>query len=676
MKKILQKVFVSLILLLGLTGCGEQATLLEEQYKENYVQDMEQVIDTKEIAEDVVYTGMVAGTEEMFYLFREFSEGKYVWKLKISDLENDSFSTVRLLKNALFEDNQIPDRMMVDEAGNIYMRFSEEGNYVWKILSAEDVVTRKLSTVVDSNVALTALPDGQVGLLHFYWQSGATLESANIADLYSLDKQGEENLLVTAEPGAIFMTMQDNEWLVYATGEGVYRRTVEGGEKELLYLWNLHGISFPEIKGMQVDEQGRVCILLDKEGELTYIRLSPPEIAGEPVPTPELDTEPVQITFLGNPWSDYRDLIVEFQKLYPQYTVMKVSYPDEERLLTELMAGKGPVLIDTNNVSFKENVEYWECLDEELETSELNGAILDKLLVCGQIDGKQYGLPCDWSIFTYGTMHEGVEDWNQEEFLEYLKNHPEIESIFAEQNPFFFIHRFFCFSLEDCMFIDMETKTAKFDTEEFKQVVELATRLGQKHEVANHLMDRLEEVKDKTCLGIDLYPSDPEGIGFYMTIFEKKLNIIGFPGKDGSNHYINAAYPLVIRETATAAEKKAAFTFLEFLLSYEGQVKYVLGESQSSVREDVFEEQLQDLLPDNTWYSYNDEVVEITVTPEEWTAEFEKIYEKLVPLPDFPADLEQIMREELEPYFDGEKELEETIEILQNRVQLWLDENL
>ena len=37
-------------------------------------------------------------------------------------------------------------------------------------------------------------------------------------------------------------------------------------------------------------------------------------------------------------------------------------------------------------------------------------------------------------------------------------------------------------------------------------------------------------------------------------------------------------------------------------------------------------------------------------------------------------ELESILEEELEPYFSGDRSLEETVEILDNRVQVYLDE--
>ncbi len=674
MKKKLQRILCFLLLMMGLTGCDKEQTLLEDQYKEKYIQDMEVVL---EAGENVVYTGMVAGSEQMFWLVREQNGADILWKVRICDIsDGDVTSTVRLLKSALFEEGREPEDMIVDEAGTIYMRFYEEEKYVWKLLSPEDVITRAMSEVTEADVALTTIADGGVGLLHFYWQSGAPLDSANVADLYTLDKQGQEKLLLSGEAGALFMTMQDEEWLVYANGEGVYKKSMVSGEKNLLYLWSLHGISFPEIRGMQVDESGRVGILMEKDEKLTYIRLSPPEVAGEPVPTPKLDAEPVQITFLGNPYTDYRELIVEFQKQYPQYTVMKVSYPDEARLLTELMAGKGPVLIDTYNIDFKENIEYWECMDEELEENSLKEGLLEKVQLAGQIEGKQYGMVSSWQLFTFATMYQDVENWNYEEFIDYIKSKPQLESIYSEQSPAYFIERYFFRDLNNCPFINAKEKQVDIDTPQFRELLELTERLARPLDEPIRGEENTEKVILGTRLGLDLYILQPSTLAWDLDEF-RGMNIIGFPGANGSEHYINGGYPVVIRETASIKEKEAAFAFLEFLLSYEGQRIILEGECEISVRKDVLEEQLQEqptapIVEDGWQVGYE----EPEVSKEEWNAEFMKIYEKLQPYYTFPKELADIIEEELNAYFNHNRALEETTSILQNRVQLWLDENL
>lgn len=52
----------------------------------------------------------------------------------------------------------------------------------------------------------------------------------------------------------------------------------------------------------------------------------------------------------------------------------------------------------------------------------------------------------------------------------------------------------------------------------------------------------------------------------------------------------------------------------------------------------------------------------------------EELLEQAQPYRFYAMELESILEEELEPYFSGDRSLEETVEILDNRVQVYLDE--
>lgn len=597
------------------------------------------------------------------------------------------------LDDDLFEVGQ-PMEIMADKEGNIFMQFANvnDGGYIWKVLDNTGKLMTESEKMEGLYSALTALPDGKVGVLHTELAPGAGLGDLNTTNLYEVTKEGKENPVVSCGDGGIFIAMQNEEWIVYANGEGVYKKSLNTGESQLLYLWYQHGISFPNIYDMQVDSEGRVKILLDKDDAMTYIRLSPAEIADSPVGGMEADFEPVQITFLGNPYTDYKEYIVEFQKLYPQYSIVIISYPEEERLLTELGAGEGPVLIDTYNVDFIGNAELWECLDEELAVSDLQGELLEKVLACGQIDGKQYGLTFSWTILTYATMHQDITDWNYEEYITYIREHEEVESLFSEQTPSWFIRRYFFKDLYSCPFIDMETKTANLDSLEFIELLELANEKAIELEDGSNWvsdLDSIERVMAGTRLGDDLYINFPASISWDLTVYDENLNIIGFPGVEGSEHYVNGGDPMVIRKTATDAEKEAAFAFMEFLLSYDVQKKMSDMELECSARQDVLTEQLT-AIPEHhirmtpgsmeifeQTGNYEDiKNIEVTIEPEVWTEAFWKLYDKLKPYPTFPEGLTVIIEEELDIYFGGGKTAEETAKILQNRVQLWIDENL
>lgn len=159
----------------------------------------------------------------------------------------------------------------------------------------------------------------------------------------------------------------------------------------------------------------------------------------------------------------------------------------------------------------------------------------------------------------------------------------------------------------------------------------------------------------------------------YDTILGEEANYIGFPGINGSRHYMTASSPLAVRATALEEEKEGAFLFLESLFSYEAQ-KGMVEAVGLSVRRDVFEEQLNALEAEIT-YRVDGEAFTIPVDAETVKEEFLALYENSVPYPSLLESISAVLEEELESCFLGEKSAEEVGKVLQNRIQLYLYEN-
>ena len=98
-----------------------------------------------------------------------------------------------------------------------------------------------------------------------------------------------------------------------------------------------------------------------------------------------------------------------------------------------------------------------------------------------------------------------------------------------------------------------------------------------------------------------------------------------------------------------------------------------LGTSGFSVREDIFMEQLKEPAQ-RSQYVIGGETFTVSA---DWTTVKEELlalYEKCVPYPVMPDAVEAAISEELRECFYGSKSIPQVGEILQNRIQLYLDE--
>lgn len=558
------------------------------------------------------------------------------------------------------EDMFLPTTLMADLDGNVFftnydeekgwqcLAFDKEGNIVWDCFYPEY-----------DFLVLTPFPDGRVGIYAGIYGDGEKycLILPNV-------ESGEETILSQTEKRVLFLTLFDETSMLYADNHGLYRCSLTLENTETLYKWASHGIHISEIVNMAASSDGEISILFTAEGDTTFLHLQSDTDGRDIIEVPfAVSEENLRI---------YQEAIAKFNKEHPAYVITAVSYAEDLKLLTELTAGEGPVLIDTALVSFAENKELWECMDEEFAQSGLSDELLEKPLEAGKIEGKLYGMVPEWQLFTFASASVREAEWDYESFLSYLEQHKELQYIYAEQSPVNFMKVFLLRALEDCQFVDMTTGKAYFDTGAFAEAVAIAERMAAERTMATK-SEQILQLQEGSCLGEFAYIMKPESIAYYDTILGEETNYIGFPGVNGSRHYMTASSPLAVRATALEEEKEGAFLFLESLFSYEAQ-KGMVEAVGLSVRRDVFEEQLNALEAEIT-YRVDGEAFTIPVDAETVKEKFLALYENSVPYPSLPESISAVLEEELESCFLGEKSAEEVGKVLQNRIQLYLYEN-
>lgn len=558
-------------------------------------------------------------------------------------------------KYKLPEDLEFLESIMGDANGNLYCTMQDKEGLLCQVYDKEGLLIWETSYPAYDFLHLTALADGKVAFFTGERTEGYYLL---LPDLES----GKEKILAKADNKVTYLTCFDEKTLLYADAEGLYRSSPGFDNAELVYNWVNHGIQISEIKHMLALPNGDIKLLFTSEGETVYLHLS--------ANNKENSIEEISFAVLPENEQVYREAVTAFNKEYPGYVITMVTYEEPAKLLTELTAGDGPVLVDTALVPFLDNESLWECLDEELAQSGLTEELLEKPMQAGKINERQYGIVSKWQMLTFATTVYSESSWDYDTFFEWLTNHPKVQMLYGEQSPSNFMNLFFMRSLQDNYFINMDEKKAYFDMEQFEEAVLLAGRLAAKRPSGTQ-SEQILRVREGSCLGEPVYLLQPESIAYYDAMFGEKVNYIGFPGADGSCHYIRTANPLVIRATAAPEQKEGAFLFLQGLLEYEEQKKLVEG-TEFSMRRDVFEEQLAGL-DDEIEYSVDGEQLSIPVDAKTVREKVLALYENSVPYLSLPESIGALLEEELESCFSGQKSAGEAGKVIQNRIQLYLD---
>ncbi len=611
----------------------------------------------------VLMAGPSIDTEEFILYISTRKDGAFIDSFAVIDSEGNCVRTFMPDKKIDLH-TYAPIQMILDKEGNTCFWTSTETGLHYFVMDKEGKLILEKYDTEYVDIDFLVMLDGEIRLLVMTEEYtmkiiSVDLETGKEKEVFDLSRLQEDS----GRFPILFATIDNNDNIYYVNAEGIYLS--ENGKKtEALYLFRNHGITVRDVSSMEVNEAAEISIMFAGAEATEFMVLQPTHEQKELIEIPFVIAESSK--------TKYKEAIVSFNKKYPNYLISIVEYEDASLLNTELIAGQGPVLVDTSLTGFEEKEDFWECLDEEIDSINIGNSLLENLGSTGQINGKQYGVVTDWYMFSFVGCMDDIEDWNQQEFLEYLRNNPQIERIFEYQSPELFMNLFFLKNLNECMFWDIETQEVKFTSKDFLWLIEKAKDIAREDENGNRA-DIINEVRNGKRLGMYINISSPEAFADYDTRLGEEINYIGFPGMRGSEHYICSSAPIAVRATASDAQKHGAILFLQHLLSYDVQKEMAESVSTFSVRKDVLKESL-DNMNEYAYFTVEEENFEIPVDKEVCKKRFWNMYENAVVMPKLPNELENILSEELQSYFCGQKNAQQVIDILQSRVQVYLYE--
>ncbi len=559
--------------------------------------------------------------------------------MRLSDFAVDQSGTVNLVQST--------------EEGKQYLLVSQEGEILTEYIFKGSNISR-LTPLYDGRIAFGVSAKGDSGgmtLQYMDWQTDGPVT------------------LATLEKEAFCLTLLDEDTLLYADREGVYRSGLSGQNPELLYRWSNHGIIAHGVSAMQVDEEGRIALIYNDSENGNYLCLEPT--------TEEVALCAITMEVPDTSIHSYEWVVAEFNKRYPSCHIELVEYNNEDRtaLLTQLTAGKGPVLLDPGILSFEDLEELWEPLDIVMEQQGIMEELLPTALEMGKINGTLYGIVRDFNLGIV-VANPDLKDWDYDTFFQCVQDKPEMDAIsdyYDRESGIYYLIDLLNHGLDDNYFIvpDEKTGAMQFDSGRFRQILDLTEKYYNREEGVVPGTSFLEG--NVLCNRLTI--RKPEDVAAYRTIYGEDVNYIGYPTKDGGTHFMSPANMLAIRRSATKEEKEVAAAFLGLYLSYEAQVQ---AEKEInfdlSVRKDVLEEQIASMESATNMPYFGAVSMRGNMDKELDRTTLLDMIDKAKPDKALPEELWEIISGELDQYWAGIITKDMLIDHLENRVGLYLGE--
>lgn len=559
---------------------------------------------------------------------------------------------------------------ITDMEGNLLSleeNFPDSKSYPWNPDYMEE---RIVYDAQDSNTLLCEWDDDtRTSSLFWYDKENqsrkplGTLDGENISSIYLADSS---TLYYTAGGGLILWDMAGN------TRQKVCRISDIGVPAEAHYT------------GLLRNSAGEVLICSVVNAKTSLFVLSEEQLQS---------VEEIRFAYIQDDLPRYSVKLASTYSYEHPDTLIKREGPNGEdfrnRIFMELAAGNGPELLWLSKEDMEVLAEKDVLMDlKELIPEDIYAQLFPCLIQDGSVDGKMVGLAPGFEMETMAVPNVVWQEdsWTLSDLLSVAESRDDWELIVGNPYKLDGYRLFFKLlpGLTDTPFLDLEQGKANFDHEDFRRLLELCLQYGGKTRssdeeiyTGNEEVDRL--MREGTCM-TQLCYINRGFLDFSATLaaFQDEIHMIGFPSYENSGHYISSVngYLAVNKNAAHLDEIRE---YISLFLDYDQQI-LVSGYSarrdveQAKVIEDGYLGQPMLLIKG----LLSDELIqqEIELKPDGTTylEESMAILDSAVPWPEHASQISAILKEEVGAYFAQTKNLEDTINVIQNRVQLYLDE--
>ncbi len=391
-------------------------------------------------------------------------------------------------------------------------------------------------------------------------------------------------------------------------------------------------------------------------------------------------------------------LAVRFNRSQERYRIDVQDYGSLTNLYNAILTGEAMDLIDLSGVDVESLMRQgvFEDLRPFLEQSESLAPddFVEGILDTYTIDGTLVGIPDSFTLRTVAgdrTLLGDDAGLTLERLLEIAQSNPEALPI-GEVTKNEMMQYLMMFNQD--AFIDWETGECRFDSPQFQAVMEFVNRFPDSLENLPGEDSLPRKIHDGRVLFAIAEIRRPGNIQRYEGMFGETAACVGFPTADGSGGtllYAGNAFGI----TATSQYKEGAWKFIESVLDPKEAEQMEPEELVYSIRWELnglpSVKKIMDMMneyyleDDREWAAKGRDFGFLTYE-DGWIIEFHALTQEEIDTvlelvkdakPFYSVeedDVVKIIGEEAPAYYRGQKSLEDVAEIIQNRVQLYVNE--
>ncbi len=405
----------------------------------------------------------------------------------------------------------------------------------------------------------------------------------------------------------------------------------------------------------------------------------------------------------GTMWigSDVKRNIINFNKTNQTYRIKVKEYGNDDyqagltQLNADMTTGNCPDIIGLDGLDYNQyaNKGIFEDLYPYMEKTGMDRQdFLENVLEAYEVDGKLYGIvPC-FQISTCMAKTSLVGErsgWTLTEMLDFVEGR-EAENIFdyGSRSSIFY----YCIYNNIDEFINWETGECFFDGEGFIRTLEFAAQFPEEFDY-NSVQEEgtSSKLRSEKILLMQGSISSVQELQMMRGLFGEEISFVGYPNSEKLGNLVQPTGGSMAL-SSKSKHKEGAWEFMQSFLSEEYQDSLISehGGWGFPVRKESLEKQFEQDMKEEyyededgnktrqskTTWGWDDFEMEIyAATPEEIEAVRELIASANKTGGNVDEQLTNIITEEAEPFFKGQKTAADVAQIIQNRIQIYVNEN-
>ena len=509
----------------------------------------------------------------------------------------------------------------------------------------------------------------------------------------------------------------------YQNNDSIYGLKAGATEGEKLFSWMGAGLDRGDINTFTVLPDGRVAAVTqewkeDTDGvEVQLVLLTPTDAST----LPEKTTLTVAAMWVGY---DMRNKIIDFNQNSDTCHIEVVDYSEYNtgadqsagltKLNTEIVAGHVPDILLTDSLPVSRYAakgileDLWPYIDADAEIGGREG-LMEHVLDVASIDGKLYQAFSTFGIRTVvgpASLTGDRMSWTLAELQAALAQMPEGCTIFGQDDTReWMLNQVLSINMNN--FVDWEAGKCSFDSDGFKALLEFCNSFPEEFEWTEDMEyhSDMERIRSGEQMLSRIYMSGFTTPQMYDMAFNGGSAFIGYPKEDGT---VGSCFALDsgVAMSSTCKDKDAAWSFIRQLLlpqasedNYdedaqqyyfggypvnksdfqklqEGAMKEVVLTDESG--EPLLDENGQPTrMPKDSWYMGEGQPdLSVYAATQEDVDRTMALYNAIESLYGYDESIYTIIEEQIGAYFAGDKALDATATEIQNRVQLYMGENM